>query len=193
MLQDKKYQQWWSKEFDFRYLCLHSFDFFFFFRYFILEMFKLNRVEKNSPNTELSYLNVIVILITYIFFNFLLQSLRFLALSLDLVLDCFHFISVHVKVNIWVTLMTQWRPSLAKYKRTVETGFHFLVLEFLFWASQFFHHSPNWTNFFCYKFWDNIHANWLQFWPSYLPWKLSHSKPQIQTSVEWLFSQTAAH
>lgn len=44
---EKKYQPWLSKEFDLRYLCLHSFDFFLFFRYFILEMFKLHRVEKN--------------------------------------------------------------------------------------------------------------------------------------------------
>lgn len=109
-----------------------------FFSFFVISSWRCWNyigLEKNSPNTELSYLSVIVILITYIFFHFLLQSLRFLALSLDLVLDCFHFIPVHVNVNIWVPLMTQWRPSLAKYKRTVETGFHFLVLEFLPWAS----------------------------------------------------------
>lgn len=64
-------------------------------------MFKLHWDEKKkSPNLVLSYLNVIVVLITYIFFDFLLQSLCLLTLSLDLVLDCFHFISVHGKVKI---------------------------------------------------------------------------------------------
>lgn len=74
-----------------------------FFSFFVISSWRCSDyigLKKNSPNTELSYLSVIVILITYIFFHFLLQSLRFLALSLDLVLDCFHFIPVHVKVNI---------------------------------------------------------------------------------------------
>lgn len=105
LLDQESDQQWWSKKLILRITFVSRA--LIFFSFCVISPWRCaNYIWEGNKSTFSTLRTECDSWITYIFFNFLLKSLCLLSLSLDLEFDCDHFISVHGKIKVQVSLLT---------------------------------------------------------------------------------------